>query len=63
MTRTAAVRAGRRHALVERMGIFVRVVDANGFSRAADTLELPRGSVSKRDCGDASGNTVHDDFL
>jgi hypothetical protein len=46
MTRTAAVRAGRRHALVERMGIFVRVVDANGFSRAADTLELPRGSVS-----------------
>jgi LysR family transcriptional regulator, regulator for bpeEF and oprC len=31
---------------LQAMQVFVRVVDSNSFSRAADTLQLPRASVT-----------------
>lgn len=41
-----AIRRGRSMDRIQAMEVFTRVVDANSFTRAADTLAMPRASVT-----------------
>jgi LysR family transcriptional regulator for bpeEF and oprC len=36
---------------LQAMEVFTRVVETNSFSKAAELLDLPRGSVSTSACG------------
>lgn len=46
MNRNSVIRSGNKQGL-ELTRIFVKVVECGGFSRAADTLKLPKSTVSK----------------
>lgn len=41
-----SVKQGNTVDRIHAMQVFTRIVDANSFSRAADTLNLPRASVT-----------------